>query len=142
MKQFLNINIVSFFLLIFFAGCGSFPHINSGSVGVETDDVQVKVEFGDNDRRAIYDYYSKKKAKQKSLPPGLAKKKKLPPGLQKQVQRNGKLPPGLAKRHLPDELERRLSPLPRGYVRLKVGGDIVLMNEETKIVVDIIYGIG
>jgi hypothetical protein len=141
-KQFLNINIINLFLLIFFAGCASFPHINSGSVGVKTDDVQVKVAFGDSDRRAIYDYYSKKKTKHKSLPPGLAKKGKLPPGLQKQVQRNGKLPPGLAKRHLPYELERQLSPLPRGYVRLKVGGDIVLMNEKTEVVVDIIYDIG
>jgi hypothetical protein len=76
------------------------------------------------------------------MPPGLAKKKKLPHGLQKQLKKNGKLPPGLAKRNLPRELEDRLSQIPRGYVRLKVGMDIVLMNEETEVIVDILYDIG
>jgi hypothetical protein len=142
MKQLFCINIMSLFLLVLFAGCSSFPDIKSGVFGVKTDDVQVKVAFGEKDRRIIHDYYSKKKIKSKAMPPGLAKKGKLTPGHQKQLQRKGKLPPGLAKRHLPYELEGRLSQLPRGYVRLKVGGDIVLMNEETEVIVDIIYGIG
>ncbi len=128
--------------MIFFAGCASIPHIDSGVFEVKTDDMQVKVSFNDSDRRIIHDYYSKKKIKHKGLPPGLAKKGTLPYGLQKHLEKNGKLPPGLAKKHLPYELEERLSPLPRGYVRLKVGGDIVLMNEETEVIVDIIYDIG
>jgi hypothetical protein len=125
-------------------GCASFPQVNSGVFGVETDDVEVKVAFGDHDRRLIHDYYKKNKKikKRKGMPPGLAKKEKLPPGLQKQLKKNGKLPPGLAKRNLPHELEDRLSPVPQGYVRLKVGMDIVLMNEETEVIVDIIYDIG
>ena len=125
-------------------GCTSMPQINSGVFGVETDDMQVTVAFGDDDRRLIHDYYKKNKKikKHKKLPPGLAKKEKLPPGLQKQLKKNGKLPPGLAKRNLPHELEDRLSPIPRGYIRLKVGMDIVLMNVETDVVVDIIYDIG
>ena len=142
MKHLFCLNIISLFLLVLFAGCSSFPNINSGVFGVKTDDMQVKVAFGDNDRRIIHDYYSNKKIKGKGLPPGLAKKGKLPPGLQKQLQRKGKLPPGLAKRHLPYELEDLLSQLPRGYVRLKVGGDVVLVNEETEVIVDIIYNTG
>jgi hypothetical protein len=123
-------------------GCASFPHINSGSVGVKTDNIHVKVAFGDSDRRIIHDYYSKQKPKHKSLPPGLAKKEKLPPGLQKKLEKNKKLPPGLAKRNLPHELEDNLSPLPRGYVRLQVGGDIILMNDGNGVIVDIIHDIG
>jgi len=145
MKQLLCMSIVSLFLLSLLMGCASFPQINSGVVGVETDDMQVEVAFGDDDRRLIHDYYKNNKnknKKRKGLPPGLAKKEKLPPGLQKQLKKNGKMPPGLAKRNLPHELEDRLSPVPRGYVRLKVGMDIVLMNVETEVVVDIIYNIG
>jgi hypothetical protein len=145
MKHVFYINMIGLFLLVSITGCSSFPDIKSGVFGVKTDDMQVKVAFGDKDRRIIHDYYSKKnkkKIKGKAMPPGLAKKGKLPPGLQKQLKRKGKLPPGLAKRHLPYELEGRLSQLPRGYVRLKVGGDIVLMNEETEVIVDIIYDMG
>jgi hypothetical protein len=142
MKQLLGITISSLFILSVFTGCASFPHINSGIFGVETDDVQVQVAFGDNDRRLIHDYYRNKKIKHKGLPPGLSKKGKLPLGLQKQLKKKGQLPPGLAKRYLPNELENRLSPIPRGYVRLKVGGDIVLMNKKTEVIVDIINDIG
>jgi hypothetical protein len=143
MKQLSYISIVSLFLLSLLMGCTSFPRINSGVFGVNTDEMQVKVAFGDHDQRLIHDYYkNNNKIKSKGLPPGLAKKNKLPPGLQKQLKKNGKLPPGLAKRNLPPKLEDRLSPIPRGYVRLKVGMDIVLMNEETEVIVDIIYDIG
>jgi hypothetical protein len=142
MKQLFGITMSSLFIFIVFTGCSSVPHINSGIFGVGSDDVQVQVAFGDNDRRLIHDYYRNKKIKHKGLPPGLAKKGKLPPGLQKQLRKKGKLPPGLAKRYLPQELEGKLSPIPHGYVRLKVGGDIVLMNKTTEIIFDIIHDIG
>ena len=143
MKQLSYISIASLFLLSLLIGCASFPQINSGVFGVDTDEMHVKVAFGDHDRRLIHDYYKNKKIKKrKELPPGLAKKKKLPPGLQKQLKKNGKLPPGLAKRNLPHELEDKLSPIPRGYVRLRIGMDIVLMNEDTEVIIDIIYDIG
>jgi len=142
MKQLSYISIISICLSALLTGCASFPQIDSGIFGIETDNMQLEVAFGDNDRRVIHDFYGHKKIKRKSLPPGLAKKGKLPPGLQKQLKKNGKLPPGLAKRNLPFKLEKRLSPIPQGYVRLRVGADIVLMNEETEVVVDIIHDIG
>jgi len=125
-----------------FTGCASFPTINSGTVRVETDDLNVQVTFSDNDLRIINDYYNRKKMKHKALPPGLAKKDKLPPGLKKQLKKNGTLPPGLAKRQLPQDLEERLSRIPTGYVRLKVGGGIVIINKDTEVIVDIIYETG
>jgi hypothetical protein len=141
MKQLCYINI-SVFLFVLLTGCASLSHVDSGIFGVETDNVHIQVAFGDHDRNIINNYYLKTKMKRKGLPPGLAKKGKLPPGLQKQLKKNRELPPGLAKRHLPYDLEERLSPLPRGYVRLKVGGDIVLMDKETDVIVDIIYDVG
>jgi hypothetical protein len=142
MKHLAYISIISLFSIILLSGCASFPQINSGIFEVESDNARVKVAFNDHDRRLVYDYYRNKKVKNKGLPPGLAKRRKLPPGLQKQLKKNGTLPPGLAKRSLPYKLEERLSRIPRGYVRLKVGGDIILMNETTEVIVDIIHDIG
>jgi hypothetical protein len=124
------------------SGCASSPQINSGIFEVHSDSTHVKVAFSDNDRRIIHKYYHIKKSKYKKSPPGLAKKNTLPPGLQKQLQRKGKLPPGLDKRNLPYELEEKLSPLPQGYVRIKVGGNIVLMDEQSEVIFDIIHDIG
>jgi hypothetical protein len=83
-----------------------------------------------------------KKIDRRGLPPGLAKKEKLPTGLQRQLKENGSLPPGLAKRSLLCALEEQLSRLPRGYVRLKVGSEIIIMNEKTEVIVDIVFDIG
>jgi len=74
------------------------------------------------------------------LPPGLAKKEKLPPGLEKQLQRNGTLPPGLQKKlqPMPLELERRLRTLPTGYRRVVIAGNVIMMNDKTSMIYDIV----
>ena len=119
-------------------GCTTTPKIDSGSIEVRTEDISAKVAFNEKDREIIKSYYSHKK-KSKRMPPGLAKKDTPPPGLQKHIVKHGELPPGLKKRSLPYELENSLTPLPKGFVRLKVGGDVVLMNEKTRIVVDVVF---
>jgi len=118
------------------------PDLLSGSVLWQGDHGRVEVAFNDADRRHIQDYYSRSDDHQKHMPHGLAKKKHLPPGLEKHVARNGKLPPGLQGRGLPNDLERHLSPLPESYVRLKVGSDVVLLNQKTQVVMDVIYDVG
>lgn len=127
------------------------PHSDarvSGRVVAGDEHAQLSISFNENDRRHIHDFYyreqksaRKKHAKQKGLPPGLAKRDELPPGLQRQIRRNGQLPPGIEGRRLPYELERRLSPLPSGYIRLQVGRDIVLLDQRTRITVDVIKNI-
>jgi hypothetical protein len=75
-----------------------------------------------------------------SLPPGLAKRGgDLPPGLRKQLIRNGHLPPGLEKKMypFPVELERRLPPLRPGLTRCFIGGNAVILDSKTRIVLDI-----
>ena len=121
-------------------GCTANPTVDSGSIEVRTGDISARVAFHEKDRGKIKNYYSHKK-KSKSMPPGLAKKDTPPPGLQKHIAKYGELPPGLQGRSLPYELEKTLTHLPGGFVRLKVGGDVVLMNEKTRIVVDVIWGI-
>ncbi len=74
------------------------------------------------------------------LPPGLAKKDRLPPGLEKHLRKRGSLPPGLQKKvqPLPPTLERQLRVLPTGYRRVVVGGNVVLMNQKTALIYDIL----
>lgn len=122
------------------AGChaGTVNTRTSGSVMVEGEDASMRVVFGDRERRLIRDYYERGRG---DLPPGLAKKRRLPPGLAKQVRRNGTLPPGLQMQALPGELERRLDPVPDGYVRARVGLDVVLVDEDTRVVVDIVQDV-
>jgi hypothetical protein len=120
------------YVLASIGGCAT-----SGAVVVEDENTRVEVVFSDRDRTLIQDYY-----RRRHLPPGLAKRSSLPPGLQKQVQRRGQLPPGLRGERLPDELEVKLSPLPEGQVRVRVGVDIVLMNTRTHVILDVIKDIG
>ena len=75
------------------------------------------------------------------MPPGLAKKSKLPPGLAKHLEKHGTLPPGLEGRDLPDGLLERLPEKKRGTKRIIVDNDIVLIEEGTKIILDILKDI-
>ncbi len=105
--------------------------------------------FTDYEREEIENYFedyydddgkTSKKAK-KGLPPGLAKRDTLPPGLQKQLEKNGRLPPGLEKRMLPDNLESRLPARAENLARRIVGDDVVLIDEDTDLILDIIYNV-
>ena len=133
--------LLCFVILVFsLAGCAANPSVKGGSVEVHNENIHAKVFFADADRLKIHNYY-KKNRKYKNTPPGLAKKQVPPPGLQKHIVKHGELPPGLQGRRLPDELGRTLSPLPGGYIRLKVAGDVVLVNEKTRVVVDVVWGV-
>ena len=140
-KTFLCANII--LILFSLHGCTTTPGINSGSIEVINEDINLRVAFNENDREKINRYYghNKKEKKSKKMPPGLAKKDSLPPGLQKHIEKNGVLPPGLEGRNLPVGLEQALSTLPQGYVRVKIGGDVILMNEISRVVFDVIFGV-
>ncbi|MEE8394328.1 MAG: RcnB family protein [Rhodospirillales bacterium] len=84
---------------------------------------------------------AKKGKKNKDMPPGLANKKNLPPGLARQLERNGILPPGLAKRGLPDDLKSKLPPPSRGQERVIVDNDVVLVEQATGRILDIIQDV-
>ena len=122
------------------AGCATTPTVDSGTIAIETEDMSAVIVFSDSDRGKIRHYYENIK-KTKTVPPGLAKKQELPPGLQKHVVKHGELPPGLEGRGLPQDLEGVLSHLPAGFVRLRVGGDVVLLNEKTRVVLDVILDV-
>ncbi|MCB1562490.1 MAG: hypothetical protein KDJ75_02855 [Alphaproteobacteria bacterium] len=75
----------------------------------------------------------------KSLPHGLAKRGgDLPPGLERHIEKYGTLPPGLQGRALPDDLERRLPKSRRGTKRVIIDDDVLLIEEATGVVLDIL----
>lgn len=115
--------------------CATSP--TSGRVTVHDRNARIDVVFGDHDRRLIHDYYRAHKVKR--LPPGLAKQGKLPPGIAKQLARADRLPEDLHGRRLPRDLERRLTRLPAGYVRVRVGADVVLLDSGTRVVMDVVH---
>jgi hypothetical protein len=93
--------------------------------------------FVEKDRETIRKHY---RSDQGSLPPGLAKRDgDLPPGLMKQLKRNGHLPPGLEKKWnpFPVELERKLPPLGEGLQRAIIGGNAIILDRKTKVILDI-----
>jgi hypothetical protein len=126
-------------------GCAGYPAMDHGFAQVAVHDAgtHLAVVFSDGDRRAIRDYYAAlprpARARHGHNPhdPGA-----LPPGIAKQVARGKGLPPGIAKQRLPGALERRLSPLPDGYLRVRIGADVVLMDARTQVVLDLVRDIG
>jgi len=98
--------------------------------------------FSKDQERTIREWFSTSSNLQ-GLPPGLAKRETLPPGLQKQLARNGQLPPGLQKKvqPLPPQLEIKLPRLPDGRRRIVIAGNVILLEERTARILDIIQAV-
>jgi hypothetical protein len=71
---------------------------------------------------------------------GSAGRKSLPPGIAKNLQRGKPLPPGIAKNYLPGDLDAQL-PERKGYERVVVDGRVILIEEATGIVRDVLEGV-
>ena len=95
--------------------------------------------FGREEIRVIREWFTVAKSVQ-GLPPGLAKREQLPPGLQRQLKRNGTLPPGLQKQiqPLPGKLADRLPELPVGMRCIVLAGNVILLEEKTARIIDLI----
>ena len=96
--------------------------------------------FTTQERTVITNWFVRNRS---GLPPGLAKRETLPPGLEKQLRQKGTLPPGLQKKiqPLPVELERQLTPIPTGYRRVVIGGNVIVMNPTTGLIYDIVRNV-
>jgi len=88
------------------------------------------VTFGPDERDTIGGYYSKNRVNVDTLPPGIAKN----------LERGKPLPHGIAKKNLPTNLQSQLPDI-FGHRRIVTGEDVVLINEETDMVVDILRGV-
>jgi hypothetical protein len=92
--------------------------------------------YSDHNRDELRAWY---RAHERNLPPGLAKRDELPPGLQRQLMVNGELPPGLRREvhPCPPEILGYLPPPPPDTEHVLIGGQIVLWNRNTHVVLDI-----
>lgn len=114
------------------AGCGVHA-VTSGRVAIRED--HAALHISERDRTIIRDYFRAQTAKK--TPPGLAKREKLPPGLGKRDT----LPPGLEGRSLPRDLESRLTVLPAGQARILLGNDVLLIQRDSRMILDILYAV-
>lgn len=113
-------------------GCGTYA-ITSGRVAIRED--HGPQHFSERDRTIIREYFRARP--EKKTPPGLVKREKLPPGLGKRDT----LPPGLEGRPLPRDLESRLTVLPAAQGRILLGHDVVLIQRDSRVVLDILNGV-
>lgn len=119
------------------SGCAANGPVYGRSAATMHDDPgRITVGFTSRDRELIRHYFGKQ------LPPGLAQREQLPPGLRKQLVRRGTLPPGLQVHRLPSELDRQLSRLPHGYLRLRVASDVLLVDDRSRVILDVITDVG
>ncbi len=95
--------------------------------------------FGGSQEAIIRAWFSNQENLE-GLPPGLAKRERLPAGLERQLKKNRSLPPGLKKRVqlFPLELGRLLPELPKGIIRVVIGVDILLLDETSNTILDIV----
>jgi len=89
------------------------------------------IYFSERDRHMIHDYFrSDRDARRHGRRDG-----DLPPGLEKQLRRDGTLSPGLRRRaeRFPEELERRMEPLPRRFSYVILSGRAMILRDDAEI---------
>jgi hypothetical protein len=99
--------------------------------------IDVNIVFDTGAKQAVRSHYSNSYAG-KSCPPGLAKKNNgcLPPGQDKKYNRGDVVPASVTLYRLPGALEVKLKPLPAGYVYRYVDGEVLVVAEAARKVID------
>jgi len=113
-------------------GCAT-QAATSGRIVIEDRD-SAAARIADSDRRTIENYY--RNAVRKQGLPANRSNDSTP------VRQGSRLPVNVRSELLPADLERLLAPPPSGYVRIRVGPDIVLLHRQTRVVADAVRGIG
>ncbi len=106
-------------------------------------DIEAGTYFDDRQRSSVREYYAHAYGNGKKCPPGLAKKHNgcMPPGHAGNWQVGQPLPRGATVYPLPSPVIQLLPPAPYGYRYVRIGGDIVLVQQQSNLIVDIIIGL-
>jgi Ni/Co efflux regulator RcnB len=109
----------------------------------ERQEIKHGAYFRDEHRDYVRQYYTQYYADKHRCPPGLAKKNNgcMPPGQARKWAVGQPLPAGVAVYSVPQPVIVHLPPAPYGYRYARVGGDIVLIQVQTNIIVDIIHAL-
>ena len=107
------------------------------------EDIKQGAYFDDQQRTSVRQYYTHTYANAKRCPPGLAKKHNgcVPPGQAGNWHVGQPVPKGVTVYTVPQPVIRLLPPAPYGYRYARIGGDIVLVQQQNNLIVDIIIGL-
>ena len=109
----------------------------------EREDIKQGAFFNDQQRTFAREYYTTTYRDGKRCPPGLAKKNNgcLPPGQVRNWAVGQPVPRNVIVYSVAQPVIRMLPPAPAGYRYARIGGDIVLVQQQNNIIVDIIQGL-
>ena len=109
----------------------------------EREEIKQGAYFNDQQRTVVRQYYTTTYSNAKRCPPGLAKKNNgcMPPGQVQDLVVGQPVPRNVTIYQVAQPVIRKLPPAPVGYRYERIGGDIVLVQQENNIVVDIIKGL-
>ena len=106
----------------------------------EREEIKQGAYFNDQQRTFVREYYTTTYKDGKRCPPGLAKKNNgcLPPGQARNWVVGQPVPSNVTVYSVAQPVIRMLPPAPVGYRYARIGGDIVLVQQQNNIIVDII----
>ena len=109
----------------------------------QREEIKQGAYFNDQQRTFAREYYSTTYKDGKRCPPGLAKKNNgcLPPGQVRNLAVGQPVPTNVTVYSVAQPVIRMLPPAPVGYRYARIGGDIVLVQQQNNIIVDIIQGL-
>jgi len=109
----------------------------------ERKEIQPGSYFNDQQRTVVREYYVQNYSNGKKCPPGLAKKNNgcMPPGQTRNWTVGQPVPRGVTIYSVPQPVIAQLPPAPYGYRYARIGGDIVLVQQQNNLIVDIIQGL-
>ena len=109
----------------------------------EREDIKHGAYFNDQHRAYARRYYSTTFKDGKRCPPGLAKKHNgcMPPGQVKDLVVGQPIPTNVKVYQVARPVIQKLPPAPFGYRYERIGGDIVLVQQQNNIIVDVIKGL-
>ncbi len=109
----------------------------------ERKEIQAGTYFNDQQRTVVRQYYTQTYTNGKRCPPGLAKKNNgcMPPGQARNWVVGQPVPSGVTVYSVPQQVIVQLPPAPYGYRYSRIGGDIVLVQQQNNLIVDIIQGL-
>ena len=122
-------HLLLFLALFSLTACTSNVHVKTKPAHSHAT---VDLYFTNIDKDQIRHYYLKRPP-YKTIPPGHYKRRGVP------FQRQQTLPSHIAYQRLPMELEKRLRPLPQGYIRVRIGDEFAILNTRTRVVYDVIW---
>ena len=106
----------------------------------EREDIKQGAYFNDQQRAYARQYYSTTYKDGKRCPPGLAKKGNgcMPPGQVQDLVIGQPIPSNVKVYQVAQPVIKNLPPAPAGYRYERIGGDIVLVQQQNNIIVDVI----